>query len=222
VLAFLLRVLWLDLKPPHFDEGVNGWFVDEMTRQGFYRYDPSNFHGPLHFYLLFAAQTLLGRAAWALRLPVVLISTACVALLLAFSRHFDRRACSIAAAVMAVSPAMVFYGRYAIHETELLFFLMLSTWGLITLWREGTRAGLWATGLGITGMILTKETYIIHLVSLGLAYPTLLLLEKVSPSDSALPRTRPADDARPLVCSRGQRRVDHFSSTAAGCWIPRH
>jgi hypothetical protein len=31
-------------------------------------------------------------------------------------------------------------------------------------------------------MILTKETYIIHLVSLGLAYPTLLLLEKVYPS----------------------------------------
>jgi uncharacterized protein (TIGR03663 family) len=182
VLALVLRVLWLNLKPPHFDEGVNGWFVDEMMRQVFYRYDPSNFHGPLHFYILFVAQTLFGRAAWVLRLPIALISTACIALALAFSRHLDRRACQIAALAMAVSPAMVFYGKYAIHETELLFFLMLTTWGMAMLWREGTRSGLWAVGLGVTGMILTKETYAIHLVSLALAIPTLLLLEKVAPS----------------------------------------
>src|SRR5829696_4835148 len=66
--ALVLRLLWLEMKPPHFDEGVNGWFVDRMTEQGFYHYDPTNFHGPLHFYLLFLAQTLFGRHAWALRL----------------------------------------------------------------------------------------------------------------------------------------------------------
>ena len=32
--ALILRVLWLGMKPPHFDEGVNGWFVDQMTKQG--------------------------------------------------------------------------------------------------------------------------------------------------------------------------------------------
>src|ERR1700739_3270189 len=62
VVAFVFRVAWLDIKPAHFDEGVNGWFVDEMTRQGFYHYDPTNFHGPLHFYVLFLAQTLFGRS----------------------------------------------------------------------------------------------------------------------------------------------------------------
>ena len=35
LVALALRLLWLDVKPPHFDEGVNGWFVDEMTRNGF-------------------------------------------------------------------------------------------------------------------------------------------------------------------------------------------
>src|SRR3712207_183959 len=35
--AALLRVFWLAIKPPHFDEGINGWFVDQMTKSGFYR-----------------------------------------------------------------------------------------------------------------------------------------------------------------------------------------
>src|SRR5277367_1649455 len=104
LLAFALRIAYLDLKPPHFDEGVNGWFVDQMTHQGFYHYDPTNFHGPFHFYVLFLAQTLFGRSIWVLRLPIVLVSTACVGMMLAFRRYLDERACQIAALAMAVSP----------------------------------------------------------------------------------------------------------------------
>lgn len=182
VLAAVLRLAWLDVKPAHFDEGVNGWFVDQMTRQGFYHYDPSNFHGPLHFYVLFAAQTLLGRDEWVLRLPVALISTACVGLVFAFRRHLGERACLLAALAMAISPAMVFYGRYAIHETWLLFFLLLTMWGIAGLWREGRRKHLWALAMGLTGMILTKETYVIHVIAMLLAWATLRLFESASPS----------------------------------------
>ena len=182
LLALVLRVLCLDWKPAHFDEGVNGWFVDAMTRQGFYHYDPTNFHGPLHFYVLFLAETLLGREIWVLRLPLALVSTGCVALVLAYRCYFQERVCQIAALAMAVSPAMVFYGRYAIHETWLLFFLLLITWGAAGLWRFGKRTHLWAAALGLTGMILTKETYLIHVVAFLLAVPSLLYFEKLSRS----------------------------------------
>lgn len=181
-LAFVLRLVWLDLKPAHFDEGVNGWFVDQMTHQGFYHYDPTNFHGPLHFYVLFLAQTLFGRSLWVLRLPTVLLSTVCVGLVLAFRRYIDERVCQVAALAMAISPGMVFYGRYAIHETELLFFLLLIAWGLPGLWHFGERRYLWVSALGITGLILTKETYVIHLVSFLLAAVCLLGYERFSPS----------------------------------------
>src|SRR5205823_9442942 len=40
-LAAFLRFLLLGMKPPHFDEGINGWFVDQMLRNGFYKYDPT-------------------------------------------------------------------------------------------------------------------------------------------------------------------------------------
>ena len=94
LLAFALRIAWIEMKPPHFDEGVNGWFVDQMTRTGYFHYDPGNFHGPLHFYALFVSLTLFGREVWALRLPVVIVSTLCVALWL--SRHRNAIALGIA------------------------------------------------------------------------------------------------------------------------------
>jgi uncharacterized protein (TIGR03663 family) len=184
VLALVLRVVALELKPAHFDEGVNGWFVDQMTRQGYYHYDPTNFHGPLHFYVLFVAQTLFGRDLWVLRLPIVLVSVACVGLMLAFRRYFDERACQVAALMMALSPAMVFYGRYAIHETWLLFFLLMIGWGLPGVWRFGDRRSLWAVALGVTGLILTKETYVIHLLAFVLAVPCLLAYDRFVPSSA--------------------------------------
>jgi uncharacterized protein (TIGR03663 family) len=180
--ALFLRLLWLEEKPPHFDEGVNGAFVDGMTRDGFYHYDPSNFHGPLHFYLLFAAQTLLGRHAWALRLPIALISTGCVAVLLGFRPYFGRRACFLAALAMALSPGMVFYGRYAIHESALLLFLLLAFWAIAGLWTTGRRRFLFTLGAAAAGMVLTKETYAVHAIVILLTLPALKILEHFSPS----------------------------------------
>lgn len=161
-LAAFLRLLLLGMKPPHFDEGINGWFVDQMAKNGFYRYDPTNYHGPLHFYVLFLSETLFGRNIWALRLPVVLVSTICVFLTLKFEPFVGRNISRLAAVAMAISPGFLFYGRYSIHEIWLQFFSMLFILGLLGLWRRGATRYLWCLGMGLAGMILTKETYIIH------------------------------------------------------------
>jgi predicted membrane-bound mannosyltransferase len=168
-LAAVLRFFLLAIKPPHFDEGINGWFVDQMVKSGFYRYDPTNYHGPLHFYLLFMSQTLLGRNIWALRLPVVIVSIACVWLALRFEPIVGTRVTRWAALAMAVSPGFVFYGRYSIHEVWMQLSSMVMILGLLGLWRFGTRNYLWCAGMGLTGMILTKETYVIHAACAALA-----------------------------------------------------
>jgi predicted membrane-bound mannosyltransferase len=169
VLAIFLRFFLLGIKPPHFDEGINGWFVDQMVKNGFYNYDPTNYHGPLHFYVLFLSQALLGRNILALRLPVVLVSIVCVWLCFKFEPFVGRTVSRIAALAMAISPGFVFYGRYSIHEVWLLLFTMLFIFGLLGLWKFGTRNYLWCAGMGITGMILSKETYIIHIVCAAIA-----------------------------------------------------
>jgi uncharacterized protein (TIGR03663 family) len=187
-LAAFLRFFLLGIKPPHFDEGINGWFVDQVMKNGFYRYDPTNYHGPLHFYVLLLFQSLFGRNVWALRLPVVLLSIACVWLALKFEPFVGKKVSRIAALAMAVSPGFVFYGRYAIHEVWLQFFSMIFILGLLGLWRRGTLTYLWCAGVGLTGMILTKETYAIHVACALLAIPTLA----VSYALNRVPDAKPA------------------------------
>src|SRR3984893_15502190 len=155
-LAAFLRFFLLAIKPAHFDEGINGWFVDQMVKNGFYSYDPTNYHGPLHFYVLFLSQTLLGRNEWALRLPVVVVSVLCVWLAFKFEPFICRTASRLAALAMAVSPGFVFHSRYSIHEVWLLLFTMLFFYGLFGLWRFGTANYLCGAGMGVTGMILSK------------------------------------------------------------------
>src|SRR5204863_1354430 len=85
------------------------------------------------------------------------------------------------------SPGFVFYGRYSIHEVWLALFSMMFILGLLGLWKFGTANYLWCAGMGVAGMILTKETYIIHLACAGLAIPVLM----VSNVLNRLPDARP-------------------------------
>jgi len=203
LLAAVLRFAALDIKPPHFDEGVNGWFADQITRNGYYHYDPTNYHGPLHMYAVYVSQTLLGRNLWALRLPAVLASIACVWLTLRFGRFLGARAARIAAIAMAVSPAYVFFGRYSIHESGMVFFTMLAVWGALALWSSGGRKELYALLAGICGMVLTKETYLIHLVTLGIAGLCLALWGRIVPSTGSFSRAPRAWTARDLAVGAG-------------------
>jgi uncharacterized protein (TIGR03663 family) len=187
-LAVFLRFLLLGMKPPHFDEGINGWFVDQVVKNGFYRYDPTNYHGPLHFYVLLVFECLFGRNLWALRLPVVLVSIAGVWMMFKFEPLVGRNVTRIAALAMAISPGFVFYGRYAIHEVWLQLFSTMFILGLLGLWKFGRLNYLWYAGMGLAGMILTKETYAIHLACAILAIPTLA----VSYALSRVPDAKPA------------------------------
>jgi len=167
-LAAALRLWALDVRPPHFDEGVNGGFADLIQRNGSYRYDP---------------KCLFGRNLWALRVPVVLVGLATVALLLFPLRRFlSARTCLMAGLAMAVSPAFVYYQRDAIHEAWLAFFMVLAFLGWLGMWQRRARADLWILTAGVTGMVLTKETYAIHLGCAFLAWPCVRLWSEMFPS----------------------------------------
>jgi len=187
LVAAFLRLWVLDLRPPHFDEGVNGWFADQMTEKGFYRYDPANYHGPLHMYATFVSQTLGGRNLWALRLPAVLASLLTIWAIWRFWEFFGVRAAGMAAAFAAVSPGFVFFGRYAIHESWMAFFLAVTLHGILGVWQRGSRRDLYWLCAGVAGMVLTKETYVIHLVAFGAAFGVLWGWQKVIDSEPPCP-----------------------------------
>ncbi len=227
-----LRFYDLEGRPPHFDEGVNGWFTDQMQHLGCYQYDPTNYHGPLHFYVLFLFKVLFGRHLWALRLPVVLVGIVTVDWLFRFERFLGRRASAWAALGMALSPGLLYYQRDAIHETWLVLFLILAFWGVFGLWQDGGKRYLWAVAMGVTGMVLTKETYIIHFGCLLLRGAGALACSKDlcppgvrSWSSRRPPPLRSAEDeaksSGPTPLPTSRRCVARFAAAIAPQALPR-
>ncbi|MFN2540943.1 MAG: glycosyltransferase family 39 protein [Chthoniobacterales bacterium] len=214
-LATLLRFLFLGIKPPHFDEGINGWFVDQVIKNGFYHYDPTNYHGPLHFYVLLVSEKLFGRNLWALRLPVVLVSISCVWLTLKFEPLVGKTVSRLTALGMALSPGFIFYGRYSIHEVWLQLFSMLFILGVLGLWKFGTANYLWCIGMGAAGMILTKETYVIHLGCAIIAIPVLSIANAIAPIPGARPARREWDyvDLAMIIATGAALIVFFYSGT---------
>jgi uncharacterized protein (TIGR03663 family) len=162
LILILLRLVLLDARPIHHDEAVNGWFIDGIFQKGFFSYDPNNYHGPLFFYWTALAEILFGRSLTALRIPSVLFGSLLTLVPLLFRRWIGLPAALLASYLLAISPAMVFFSRYAIHETAFVFFEAL----FFVFWLNiGERGWSWrrAVGLGLAlgAMAGLKENFVI-------------------------------------------------------------
>ncbi|MBM3838695.1 MAG: TIGR03663 family protein [Verrucomicrobia bacterium] len=173
--ALALRGPRLDLRPMHNDEAVNGFKIQELLEEGRYRYDPDEYHGPtlhyatLPFLWLSGARDLESVTEKTLRAVPVAFGVALVMLTVLVADGLGRPATLWASALMAISPALVFYSRYFIHEMLLVCFTQVF---LGAAWRYGRRpnwgwAGMAGAGLGL--MYATKETFVLEVIALGMA-----------------------------------------------------
>ncbi len=122
-IATFLRFFWLDLKPFHHDEGVNGFFLTNLFRDGVYKYDPANYHGPTLYYISLGFAKVFGLETIPLRASVAIFGVLTVVLALFLKRYIGKTGSLIAALFLALSPGMVYISRYFIHE---MFFVFLS------------------------------------------------------------------------------------------------
>lgn len=181
--AMALRCPELELRPLHNDEAVNAIKFRGLWEKGVYRYDPNEHHGPTIFYATLAWNRLVGAARFVdinetgYRMVTVLFGVGLILLLPLISDGLGRGATIWAAILTAVSPAMVFYSRYYIHEMLLVWFTFL---GLAASWRYfQTKRLAWAivAGIGFGLMQATKETFVMTLAALGGALVVNLLWE---------------------------------------------
>ncbi len=182
ILAIGFRFALLPIKPPHSDEGVMGWFADQIAANGYYKYDPTNYHGPFHYYAVFFFKLLLGRNLWALRLPSAILGVGVVYLLAQFKPYVGRFSAYTVAVLAAVSPGLIYFSRFT-FETDFLFFNVLAFLGYLRHAAARDRASLWMMGVGMAGMITVKEAFLFHLVTFGIAIVCLKLLARFVPSD---------------------------------------
>ncbi len=200
--ALALRLPHLDARPLHNDEAVNAVKVTELWQQGKYAYDPDEYHGPTLHYFSLPFLRLAGPenpdqlSDSTPRLVTVAFGTGLILLLLLLADGLGRTATIWAAVFTAISPAMVFYSRYFIHEMLLVFFSALTLGAGWRYWQ--TRLARWAVvaGVGIGFMFATKETFVLSLAAMLAALVLMLLWQR--PSRSALAEIRAGGHVRNL------------------------
>lgn len=138
--AVALRLLWLTLKPYHHDEGVNGFFMTALFRDGVYKYDPANYHGPSLYYFSLISTYIFGLNDFALRFVTVIFGLLTVFLVFSLRRYLGTIGTLAAAAFVALSPGMVFFSRYFIHEMLLVYFCFAAAVAVLK-YLEGERPG---------------------------------------------------------------------------------
>ena len=190
VIAAVLRLYDLNLVPLHHDEGVNGNFLVRLVREGYYQYDPENYHGPTLYYfsalipwivkLLFgsSARDNYGLTTFTIRLVPAVFGLATIALVFMLRRRLGTIATLAAATMLAVSPGAVYLSRYFIHESLFVFF----TFGIVVaglkFYDERNPAYLIPAGASAALLFATKETAFISAGVLVIAHAlTLFYME---------------------------------------------
>ena len=176
LLAAALRFPDLAARPMHADEAVHADKLGTLVEGGGYAYDPSEYHGPTLYYLTLVPARVEGRRRYVdldeatLRSVPAALGTALVAAHF-FARGFLGPWGAVAAALLcALSPAMVFYSRYYIHETPLVLWSFGALLAAVAYLRRPGRGPAILAGACGGLMLATKETAPIALVSMLAAF----------------------------------------------------
>ncbi len=180
----ILRLYDLSLVPFHHDEGVNGNFLVRLVREGFYHYDPGNYHGPTLYYFsaiipwifrfLFgqAAQNNYGLNTVTVRVVPALFGLGTIWLVLLLRRRIGTIGALCAAALLAVSPGAVYLSRYFIHETLFVFFTLGVVVAGLKYYEVGNPVYVVLASLSAALLFATKETAVISAAVLAIALAT--------------------------------------------------
>ena len=169
VIALGLRLFELSGRPMHYDEAIHlhyGWKLANSAGGllgwpwifGTDYVHSAWMHGPFQIEMTAVIFTIFGDTDFTSRLGYALFGTALVGLPYFLRDHIGRRGALIAAAMLAVSPALLYFSRFGRNDIIMMFFAV----SLFTLlWRyldDGRRLNLYLASAVLALMFATKET----------------------------------------------------------------
>jgi len=181
-LGSVFRFAGLHLRPMHTDEAVHGVKFGYLLEDGFYKYNPNQFHGPTLNYLTLIPAWLTGThqiekvSEQLLRIVPAVFGIGIIILVFFLRDRNTPTAIFWSVVFAALSPAMVFYSRYYIQETLLVFFVF----GLIVFGYRYlcNRRLIWIILAGICAGLAfaTKETSVIAFASIAVSAVVVYLI----------------------------------------------
>jgi len=133
IAGVLMRWLELDVRPYHHDESQHamfGKYFYDFPEIQFYKYDPM-MHGPLLYNFMRIVYTALGNTLWSARVPIAIIGTLFIFVPLLFRKYFSATALLVLTAAISLSPTMVYWSRFLIHDYFVLLAQLITLYGVI-------------------------------------------------------------------------------------------
>lgn len=186
-----LRLYDLNLVPLHHDEGVNGGFLMHLVSDGFYQYDPQNYHGPTLYYFTalipwiskflfgksFAAD--YGLSTFTIRFVTAAFGVATIWLVLTLRRRVGTIAALTGAVLLAISPGAIYLSRYFIHEPLVVFFTLAIVVAALRFYESLRPLYLLLAAAAAALLFATKETAIISVGVLLIALASTIVLARL-------------------------------------------
>ena len=179
-LGLFLRIQNANTRILHSDEAVQAYQLWELMKDGHYKYDPVDKHGPLLYYLSTMLNKALGIDASELnqanvRLLPIVCSILLTCLILFSQRTIDWTAI-LAGTLFAISPLPVVYGAYYTQESLFALLGILSLYSFNKYLKSPTSFNCARFALSMGALFATKETALIHILPIFVA--TVAIQEK--------------------------------------------
>ena len=167
VVGLAMRLWGLGARAMHHDESLHALYSWKLATGEGYAHNPM-MHGPLQFQANAALFFTLGDSDLTARILYAIMGTALILMPLLFRSRLSRLGALFAAILLTVSPAMLYYSRFARND----ILMAVWTFGLvICMWRyfdEGRHRYLYISAALLALMFATKESAYMVVGMMGL------------------------------------------------------
>ena len=165
VLTLISRFYMLGVRVMSHDETSHVYFSWLLEQGRGYKHDPVT-HGPLQFHLMALSYFLFGDNDFTARLPQAIASVLTIAFMWNYRRYLGRAGWLVAAALLLISPYMLYYGRYARNEAFVALFGVIMLWAVMRYLETGVPRYLYWLTASIVLHFTSKETAYIYVAQL--------------------------------------------------------
>jgi uncharacterized protein (TIGR03663 family) len=161
VVAFLSRFAMLEPRVMSHDEISHVYYSYNYYRGLGFQHNPL-MHGPFQFHVVALSYFLFGATDATARFPAALSGVIAVGLIWVLRRWLGRTGTLVAAALMAVSPYMLYYSRYVRNEAFVVVEGLLMMWAVFRYFEDRQARWLYLLSASLALHFATKETAFIY------------------------------------------------------------
>ena len=161
ILAFVTRFYDLESRVMSHDENSHVYYSWQLSQGSGYSHTPMT-HGPYQFHIVALSYFLFGDNDFTARIPAALFGIAMIIFLWYYRRYLGRAGTLVAAALMLISPFLLFYARYVRNDIFSALFGVIMVWAILRYLETGeAKYTYWLTAVAVLHYT-TKETSFIY------------------------------------------------------------